>query len=66
MMIVHSKEEDVYIKCTKCNKLMYFDCDEIKEVKKHLENHHNMVLDFNKSNMIGKCTDCKIKEDKNK
>ena len=58
LLIVHPETEEIYIKCDECNKLIYFDCNEIKQVKNHLQNHHNIIWDFAKSNMIGKCVEC--------
>ena len=58
LLIVNSDLEKIYIKCQECGKLAYFDCDEIKEVKEHLKDHHNIVWDFTKSNIVGKCVDC--------
>ena len=63
MLITNNDPDEIYIKCDECGKLVYFDCNEIKEVKKHLKNHHNIIWDLNKSNMNGKCVDCsKLKQ----
>ena len=59
LLIVNSDSEEIYVKCEECGKLVYFNCNEIKEVKNHLEDHHNIIWNFTKSNMVGKCVDCK-------
>ena len=61
LLIADIDSEDIYIKCGKCNKIIYFDCNEIKEINKHLQSDHSIILDFAKSSLIGKCVDCKRK-----
>lgn len=60
---LNEQKEKMYIKCEKCNKLYFFDCDEMNEIKKHLANHHDMILDLTRSNMIGRCIECKKKKE---
>ena len=59
LFLKDDKTEKIYIKCENCGKLIYFDCNEMNIVKKHLMNHHNVTWDFTKSSLIGKCVDCK-------
>lgn len=50
-----------YLKCKECKKTFHLDCDCILEIKSHVSEKHNFILDDN-SILLGVCENCKNKE----
>ncbi|SEQ22328.1 Fur family transcriptional regulator, ferric uptake regulator [Lachnospiraceae bacterium RM5] len=48
-------------KCEKCGKLMHLHCDELKEIKKHLEKKHGFFLNTQRTVFYGVCEECSEK-----
>ena len=48
----------VHGKCLKCGKLFHLHCEELKDLKEHLEEHHGFTADFHHTVIYGLCEQC--------
>lgn len=48
----------VHGKCLKCGRLFHLHCDELVDLREHLEKHHGFVPDFHHTVIYGLCEDC--------
>lgn len=48
----------VHGKCLKCGKLFHLHCDELRELREHLEEHHGFIPDFHHTVIYGLCEEC--------
>lgn len=48
----------VHGKCLKCGKLFHLHCDELVELREHLEEHHGFIPDFHHTVIYGLCEEC--------
>lgn len=48
----------VHGKCLKCGRLFHLHCDELLELREHLEEHHGFTPDFHHTVIYGLCEDC--------
>ena len=48
----------VHGKCLKCGKLFHLHCDELRELREHLEEHHGFIPDFRHTVIYGLCEEC--------
>lgn len=53
----------VHGKCMKCGKLFHLHCDEIRDLEKHLKEHHGFTPDFHHTVIYGLCDECRINVD---
>lgn len=47
-----------HLKCEKCGCLIHMDCDEMRELVKHIKSHHSFYLNPLKTVIYGLCEDC--------
>ncbi len=50
-----------HLKCNSCGKIVHFDCESMKGVEEHLNNHHGFKIDALKTIFYGTCKDCNYK-----
>ncbi len=48
-----------HCKCEKCGKLIHLRCEEVTEIKSHLESHHGFVLNPTRTVFYGLCEACR-------
>ena len=53
-----SGEVCFHAKCEKCGKLIHLHCEEIKEISRHLLDHHAFTLDPKRTVLYGLCENC--------
>lgn len=51
-----------HYKCEICGKLIHLQCDEFKELEKHLLAHHQFALNPQKTVFYGICNECREKQ----
>ena len=54
----HNCQIHYHMKCTECGALIHLDCEEIKELSKHIFKEHKFMLDECKTILYGKCEKC--------
>lgn len=47
-----------HFKCSKCFKLLHFECDALVDLHNHLINEHNLNIDLSKTIYYGVCSSC--------
>ena len=47
-----------HCKCEKCGRLIHLDCDELREIKEHLQAHHGFIWDSGRTVFYGICDQC--------
>ena len=47
-----------HCKCKKCGKLIHLDCNELLEIRDHLQDHHGFTWDAGKTVFYGICNQC--------
>lgn len=52
------KEVCFHAKCEKCGKLVHLTCEELTGLQKHLQNHHQFVLNPLRTVFYGICEQC--------
>ena len=52
-----------HCKCEKCGKLIHLQCEELKEIGKHLSEEHGFKLNPMRTVFYGVCDDCRRKEE---
>ncbi|MBO4608891.1 MAG: transcriptional repressor [Lachnospiraceae bacterium] len=63
-MRVHKKGKTCFhCKCEKCGKLIHLQCEELKEIGKHLSEEHGFKLNAMRTVFYGICDDCRRKEE---
>ena len=53
------EENHFYLKCDRCKNIIHIDCDCIKELKEHILNKHNFILNTDKIIIGGICENCR-------
>lgn len=48
----------IHLKCEECGKLIHMDCLFIDELVKHFRMDHSFKVDFGKTVIYGKCSEC--------
>lgn len=48
-----------HLKCEVCGKLIHLDCDELREIRTHLLEHHGFAWDSGKTVFYGICAQCR-------
>ncbi len=56
--IHHEHENCFHCKCEKCGKLIHIQCDDLNELKNHLLQHHDFVLNPLRTVFYGLCQEC--------
>ena len=58
--LVDHEQEGVcfHCKCEKCGKLIHLHCEELEEVRKHLNKDHGFKVDIIRTVFYGICEDC--------
>lgn len=56
----HEKEASpcYHCKCEKCGRLIHLHCEEIESFKRHMKEHHNFVIDAQRTVFYGVCEEC--------
>ena len=55
----HGNDENCFhFVCTKCKTLHHLDCSVFKDVQQHLNLHHHLLIDGNKTIFYGLCEEC--------
>ena len=52
-----------HCKCESCGRLIHLDCDELREIRAHLLEHHGFSWDTGKTVFYGVCDWCRQAED---
>ncbi len=52
-------EEHFHLKCEKCGVLVHLECDELSEIKKHLEEEHGFSINPFRTVLYGLCEKCR-------
>ena len=47
-----------HCKCEKCGRLIHLDCDELQEIRHHLQEHHGFAWDSGRTVFYGVCDRC--------
>ncbi len=47
-----------HCKCEKCGRLIHLDCDELQEIRQHLQEHHHFTWDYGRTVFYGICDQC--------
>lgn len=47
-----------HLKCVSCGRLIHLECDYMKELEKHISEHHKFTVDNTKTVLYGVCGDC--------
>lgn len=47
-----------HLKCTRCGRLIHLECDYIKDIERHVFEHHRFMVDNTKTVLYGICGDC--------
>lgn len=47
-----------HLKCTRCGRLIHLECDYLKDVNRHVFEHHRFTVDNTKTVLYGICGDC--------
>lgn len=55
-----SCENHYHLKCSKCGKLIHFECEDFNKIIKHIADEHKFSIDA-KSIIYGICNECKNK-----
>ena len=50
--------EHFHCKCEKCGKLIHLDCEELQEIRGHLQEHHGFLWDTGRTVFYGVCAAC--------
>ncbi len=48
-----------HCKCEQCGSLIHLDCDELREIQKHLLEHHGFLWNSGKTVFYGLCDQCR-------
>lgn len=51
-------DKHFHLKCEKCGKLIHIDCGFMAEIKGHIEENHDFLVDLGKTVFYGLCGDC--------
>ena len=51
-----------HLKCQNCGKLIHLECEELLEIKNHLEKSHGFLLNPLRTVIYGTCMDCRKAE----
>ena len=52
-----------HLKCVKCDRLFHITCDHLKDIDKHINEHHGFKVDPSKTVFYGLCADCQGEAD---
>lgn len=52
-------DSEYHCKCEVCGKLIHVKCDKIKDIEKHLEEHHGFKVNPHRTVFYGVCENCK-------
>lgn len=55
-----SEYDSYHCKCDECGKLIHLECNELKEVQKHLLNNHRFKMSAVRTVIYGVCDECLI------
>ncbi|MBQ8136910.1 MAG: transcriptional repressor [Clostridia bacterium] len=47
-----------HCKCEACGRIIHLDCDELREIKDHLQKEHGFAWDFGRTIFYGTCDQC--------
>ena len=47
-----------HLKCTRCGRLIHLECDYMKDIERHVFEHHKFTVDNTKTVLYGICGDC--------
>lgn len=47
-----------HLKCTECGELVHLSCDYMKDIDKHILEHHGFTVDNKKTVLYGLCAHC--------
>ncbi len=54
----HERETCYHAKCEKCGKLIHLNCEEIAGIRTHLQEHHQFLMDMQRTVFYGVCEAC--------
>lgn len=52
-------EPHFHCKCEACGRLIHLDCEELREIRSHLLEHHGFAWDTGKTVFYGTCDQCR-------
>lgn len=47
-----------HLKCTRCGRLIHLECDFLKDLERHIFEHHRFTVDNTRTVLYGICGDC--------
>lgn len=47
-----------HLKCTQCGRLIHLECDYLKDIERHVFEHHKFTVDNTKTVLYGICGEC--------
>ncbi len=59
----HGDHPCYHCKCEDCGKIIHLECDEVKELGRHILNEHGFTIDYTRTVFYGLCADCKKKRE---
>lgn len=57
----HNCDDHLHLKCQNCGKVIHLECEFMKEISKHINEHHGFSLQCKDSVIYGTCSQCKSK-----
>ena len=63
--ILEECENHYHLKCKNCGEITHLDCEELEELKEHVFEEHNFIID-SKFEIYGLCGNCYKKKEENK
>ena len=57
--------EHFHLKCNVCGRLLHTDCEFMKQIARHMKEHHDFEVDLSKTLLYGVCGDCRKKNTEN-
>ncbi|MBR2822358.1 MAG: transcriptional repressor [Clostridia bacterium] len=56
----HECASHFHCKCEKCGRLIHMDCDELREIQRHLKEHHGFLWNAGRTVFYGICDQCQL------
>lgn len=56
-----SCHEHLHMQCVKCGRMIHLNCEFMKEISEHMEQHHHFRLQCQNSILYGICKECEKK-----
>lgn len=57
----HKCDEHLHLKCNQCGSVIHLECDFMKDIAEHIDNHHGFKLQCQNSVIYGTCKKCRDK-----